>query len=462
MRNWNLGRIGGLLLAWSWVFMAAPGGGQEVERRAVVVPEDGAPVETPEREAAKPMTVSRSRQFVVHGANLRIRSAVATLAEETREALVKEVGGGEEWKNTIVIELRGKPGDPAPPAVFASKYFALPDGFRLQLFVHLARGIDQEELRRHLLELLVYERCLRGRNPVDFQEELILPAWVTAGLLESFRWRKKEGDRALYAALFERKALFPVERLLSDDEELGPGERDAFRASAGALVMALLGQDGGREGMAGFLREVGTFRGQQLALVMKHFPGMNLGQKSLEKWWALQLARMAEPPVTQSLTILATDAELTRLLVIRFEDGQGARIELEPSQFRDLLALDPVRRGKVVKPVADTLSHLHLGAFPGYRPIITEYLRIMADLLEDRDEELEARLAEVDRGRAYMVETGERTRDLLDWYRITSATEVSGAFEDYTRLKEELEKDLNPSPGPISRYLDDLQKLYGR
>jgi hypothetical protein len=82
--------------------------------------------------------------------------------------------------------------------------------------------------------------------------------------------------------------------------------------------------------------------------------------------------------------------------------------------------------------------------------------------LEDRDEELEARLAELDRGRAYMVETGERTRDLLDWYRITSATEVSGEFEDYTRLMEELEKDVNPSPGPISRYLDDLQKLYER
>lgn len=464
MMNRHGDRTGSLLVACMGI-LAGSLVGQEREKtvaRAEVIPETKEEV-TPEANGeVKPMTLSRSRQFVVHGASLLIRNVVATLAEETRAALIEEVGGGDEWKNTIVIELRGKPGDKVPATLFASKYFALPEGFRLQLFVHMARGIDQDMLRRHLLELLVYERSLAGQNPEGIQEELLLPKWLVEGLLESFLWRKKEGDRGLYAALFEQKALFPVERLLREDEKLGPGERDAFRASAGTLVLALLGQEGGKEGMAGFLAEVGTFRGEQLALLMKHFPGVNLGEKSLEKWWALQLARMAELPVTQSLTILATEAEMKKLLAVRFEDGRGGTIELEPEQFRDLLALEPARRGEIVKPVADSLSRLYSSAFPGYRPMIAEYLKVMADLLEDRDEDLEERLAELQGGRAYLVATGERTRDLLDWYRISTATEMSGAFEDYTKLKEELDRNDNPRTGPVSRYLDDLQKVYGR
>ena len=73
------------------------------------------------------------------------------------------------------------------------------------------------------------------------------------------RWVVSTGARAFAVAGLARKlggpllVVVPGERdaeELADEEELGVGERDAFRASAGALVMALLGQDGGREGMA--------------------------------------------------------------------------------------------------------------------------------------------------------------------------------------------------------------------
>lgn len=413
---------------------------------------------------AKPMTESRSRQFVVHGANLQVRNAVATMADETLAALVRKVGGEGEVKNPIVIELRGVPGDPEPPNLFAVSPYALNDGFRLQLDVHLARGLDREKLERHVLELLVYERSLRGRSSVGFTDRLLIPDWLVEGLLESFRWQRKDGDRELYAALFERKALFTVERLLPEDAAngLGAGERAAFRASSGALVMALLEQDGGKEGMAGLLGEVATFEGQQMALLMKHFPDMNLGENSLEKWWALQLARMSEAPVTEMMRIADTEEALDKALVIEFGDGEDGVIALRPEEFRDVMALEPKRRLEAIQPVADSLSLLSFRAFPGHRPVIEGYLGILGDLMGEQDENLDARIAELEEAREYLRETGTRMRDVLEWYHITTAVEVSGVFDDYLELKKKLSEEPTERTGPISRYLDGIDKVYDR
>ncbi len=426
--------------------------------------EEVAPVDPDGGNVAKPMTESRSRQFVVHGANLQVRNAVATMADETRKALVDEIGGGADFKNPIVIQLRGMPGGKVPPNLFAVQGFGLKNGFRLQLDIHLARGVDREELERRILELLIFERSLRGRNPNGFEDRLLVPDWLLEGLLEKFRWKRKEGDRNLYAALFKRKALFTVERLLPEEAArgLGAGERAAFRASSGALVMALLEQNGGKEGMAGFLGEIATFEGLPMALLMKHFPEMNLGENSLEKWWALQLARMAEAPVTEMMTIAETEKALDAALVIRFDNGQGGSIELQSAQFRDVVALDPERRLAAIKPVADRLILMSFRSFPGHGPVISGYLAILGDLMADRDENLDARLAKLEESRVYLRQTGTRMRDILEWYHITTAREVSGEFEDYMKTKEALERDPTPRTGPISEYLDSIQKIYER
>ena len=426
--------------------------------------EEVAPVKPVGRDGAKPMTESRSRQFLIHGANLRVRNAVATLADEMRQELVDEIGGGEGFKNPIVIELHGQPGGKLPPNPMVASFQTVPGGFRLQLDIHLARGIDREGLERRILELLIFERSLRGRSPEGFEDRLLVPDWLIEGLLESFRWKRKEGDRGLYAALFKRKALFTVERLLPEEaaKDLGAGERAAFRASSGALVMALLEQPGGKEGMAKFLGEIATFEGQPMALLMKHFPDMNLGEKSLEKWWALQLARMAEAPVTEMMTIAETEEALEEVLVIQFDDGQGGSIVLQPEQFRDLVALDPERRLAAVRPVADGLSLMSFRAFPGHRPVIMGYLTILGELMQDRDENLDARLAELEESREHLRRIGIRTRDILEWYHITTAVEVSGAFDDYIQLKEKLSEGPTQRSGPISRYLDAIEKVYER
>ena len=85
------------LLAWAALVVGVQGQG-------VPVPVAG------DGKVAKPMTVSLSQQFTVHGGDLKLRTAVAGLAEETKTALEEEVGG-KEWKHIIVIELLEQRGE---------------------------------------------------------------------------------------------------------------------------------------------------------------------------------------------------------------------------------------------------------------------------------------------------------------------------------------------------------------
>lgn len=413
-----------------------------------------------ETRQSRPKTESVSRQFVVHGSDFATRGAIASLAEETRAQLLGEVGEAEKWVHPIAIQLYGVEGDKTPARPLRSRFFKVPGGFRLQLDVHLGKG-KPVGLERALLELLLIERGLREEGDGPLETALSIPPWLLDGMLESFRWRKGERNHDLYAALFEKNQLFPVRRLLETED---PGEMDsmtraAFRASSGALVMALLKQPGGKASMAAMLKEAATFEGDEMALLARHFPGMNLGQASFAKWWALQLAHMADAPFTQLLTIRETEEELQRLLVVKFGDPAGSQIELHPEKFRDLLALPSEERRQAVHPVLERLALFQFRAFPAHRPILAEYVRILGELLNDTDEAVEERLQNLASQRADLAALGSRTRDYLEWYRITTARQMSGDFESFIQLKENLETTRSRT-GHVSEYLDRMQRVF--
>ncbi len=416
------------------------------------------------RAVAKPMTETVDRDFVVHGGDLKLRNAVAGLAVDTKKALGLEVPEGDGWKHVIAIQFREQPAGDRRPRSLIPSFHLVPEGFRLQLDVYnLDRGLDHEALERAVLELLLYERCLRGRDPQGFEEELKLPWWLTEGLLESFRWRKREGDRELYEALFKSQAGASVERVLDGQkvEEMGAGERAIYRASAGTLVMALLRQEGGREGMASLLGEAAVFKGEQEALLKQHFPGMNIGAKSLQKWWALQLADLSKLSVTETMDALASEEALEKALVIRFEGGERGVLEFRPELYRDLLAIPTEQRLMLLKPVSDRLNLMAFTIFPGYRPILFGYLTILSDLAEEKDAEIDSRVASLAERRAEMVELGKRARDLLEWYRINTAEGLSGEFRDYLELKQQLEAERSENRGPVADYLRKVQEIFG-
>ncbi len=208
------------------------------------------------------------------------------------------------------------------------------------------------------------------------------------------------------------------------------------------------------------LRELSAFEGDEMALLLKHFPGMNLGPESFSKWWALQLAQMAEKPFPHVLTIGETEKELQALLVVRFNDPSGNLIEVGTDQFRDLLALPLKDRQASIRPVVERGRQFLYRAFPAHRPVLMEYLTLLGEIASDGDEQVEKRLQELAGERERLRSLGSRVRDYLEWYRITNSKERSGDFESFVERKEKLESRPGGHRGPVSEYLDSMQRLF--
>ena len=75
---------------------------------------------------------------------------------------------------------------------------------------------------------------------------------------------------------------------------------------------------------------------------------------------------------------------------------------------------------------------------------------------EEVGERLERLAAERDRLRGI----GNRTRDYLEWYRITSSSQLSGDFESFVEIKEGLESQPSSRRGPVSEYMNSMQRLF--
>ena len=426
---------------------------------AVRVPE-------PPAAAGPAVSVSRTRQFVVRGGEGPERGAVAVLAEDTKHELLRLLDAKDEWKVPVVVELHGKPGDPRPPRTVVPGLFATDQGWRLQLDVHLARGVENDRFEYAVLEMLVYEWSLRGMATGDAEQRLVVRPWLAEGLLEAIRWRAKRSDRRPYESLHKSGGLFRLDQLfgLGDRQfdELDAASREAFRVSAGSLVLALLEQADGRAAFRRMLGEVARFEGDTPILLRKHFPDLNLSERSLAKWWRLQMANMAEAPLTDVLTIAETEATLEVALQLQTRDAEGLAVSRGLEKFKELAGLTEAERAEAVRPAQDGLVRLSYRCFPSFRSLLNDYQQVLRDIAAGKDRKTAERLAKLAEVRELMRQRATRARDYMDWFEITRAREASGEFDDYLRIKEQLKPAADHGHDPVSRYLDDMQKAFGR
>lgn len=409
---------------------------------------------------------SASRQFGVSGGTAELRGSLALRAEEVRREFHGLLGLGEEDPTMpIEIILHGQAGDEPRARELALELRFTQETYLLNLHLDLARGIDHARLHRALLRGLLYQRALKGVRPGGLEGALQAPAWLVEGMLEAGKWRAGVGDRRLYEGVFESRAGLGVDEVLtiSDDAHarLDGVSREMFRALSGALVMALLEQPDGRRSLASFCGEVARFQGEMPILLRQHFPGLNLSEKSLVKWWALTLAKLADAPLTESMGIAATERELERALVLRFEiDGLPRQARFDSRGEAE--ALEEPERLAAVRPAQQSLNRLSYRCFPSYRPLLLEYQQWLVAWASGEDAaKLDAQLVELAETRAIMEARATRARDYLDYLEIAGATELSGSFDDYLRLKRELaERPRVEKTDAISGYLDRLDAVY--
>lgn len=315
--------------------------------------------------------------------------------------------------------------------------------------------------------MLLYEGCLRAHPYREGDDAPVLKPWVLEGLREAIAWKAGSSDRKLYEAFFRHSGVMPYQTLLStsaaDWENSDAATRAAFRVAAGALVMSLLDQPNGKEGMLGFLSEAPRYEGEMAALLRKCFPGLNLSENSLEKWWLLRVAQAKEVKLSESNTITRTEEELDDALRLHFHDKQGAAIVRSLKEFPSLADLTPAERQEAVRPAQDGLVRVSYRCFPSYRPLLDRYQVVLQKIALGKDlAKLPVELDELDAIRVRMRQRAIRTQDYLNWFVISRAEETSGAFDEYMRAREEVETQHTRRDDPVSHYLDGMQKVFER
>lgn len=425
-----------------------------------------------EREAPvqQQRLISSDERVVVIGQSSAACSAVLTQITTLRQELDKVIEDPDQAKgenlfalnNDLVVTLYGQVGEPEP----SNNYLIEPrkvessKRLRIDLKIHLAKGLNRVQLRKSALECLLMDHSLNEELRDD--QKIVVPPWLTTGVLERMAWRNDEADRGLYKSLFENGMMMDVEELitLEDPSELDAAERTTFRVSAGAILMAMLNQDGGRRTFLDYLSVVPTYEGESFLLFRNSFFTGGLSEKGLAKWWALQLAALTQEFVTETLTPLETEEALTEILRGNLEQEEGPDQAYRLIAFQDILGLSEEERGVLLSPMLERVNLLRFRCFPSYRELLSGYARIIEQLAKGDEEGVGDLLLYLEEKRTILKQVGERTRDYLDWYQIANATSLTGEFADYQRLKKDLETQ-NPShPGPIDHYLNAVQALY--
>ena len=233
----------------------------------------------------------------------------------------------------------------------------------------------------------------------------------------------------------------------------------AFRISSAALVMALIQQPQGKEGFRSFLSEVATYQGEMPSLLRKHFPGLNLSETSLAKWWALQLANTGgQNLTTEILTIDQTETALNQALNFNFSDAKGVLQQKELKAWPELAALPAPERSQALEFAQEALVRLSYRCFPSYRPLLAEYQIALSAIAKKSTQNLSTQLQALTEQRTVMMAKAKQGRDYLKLFEVTRAYESSGAFDNYIRFTEQLKT--NHRTDKCSKYLDLLETAF--
>lgn len=416
--------------------------------------------------------VSFDQRLVVYGSTNATRAAVLSEITALRNELPFVLGSEKKGianaiyplENDLIVTLYGEPGDPIPETLYVRQIQRVEGSkrFRIDLRVHLARGLNRERLREEALACLLLDKGLTPEMVAG--RELKLAAWIPTGLMERMAWRRGEADRGLYKALFKSGYMLDLEEMLEIEETSGfdAAQRTAFRITAGGFVMALLAQDDGQTTFRRLLAATIANEGEPSLLVRKFFFETGISEQSFAIWWALQMQNLTQNFHTETLTILATDEALSKLLQGTLTEEDGTERIYHLAAFEEIVELPEESRNLLLGQMQERLGLLSFRSFPSYQPMLEEYLRILLQLRTTNTETVGERLAAIEEERVLLRKAGLRTRDYLDWYRISNATNVTGDFRAYQELKRKLETEPTANPGPIDRYLDGVQRYYSR
>ena len=226
-------------------------------------------------------------------------------------------------------------------------------------------------------------------------------------------------------------------------------------------VLGLLAQEQGQDRFKSFLKQVALFQGEMEDLLWSSFPSLNTGPKGIHKWWALQVAQMSLPKMTEILSIQESEAQLEQALWLALIDEEQ-RLQRAPLfDYLKLIELKDAYRQRFCYELIQRLVKVSQRSFPIYRQIIEAYIALIYQWSLGEDPESVIVLESLEREREMIVQVAQRGEDYLDWFIITQRQQALGDFESYKQLKTLFKKQRElKSDDLIDPYLDQIQQVW--
>jgi hypothetical protein len=400
-------------------------------------------------------SVSPSRQFVIYGADARLRGAISELAEQTKTNLLALLRQRDEWKTAFVINLR--PQQANLPEIPPTNLRVSQTGFgvKLQLDLTVGQNFDGAFVQRQLLRAILLEMIYRDEGDLAPGTTLVEPPdWLVEGVLALTPGRERE---AVAEALSTNNKGKSLEEFLGQRFDLlDSAGRTLYRAYSVALVQLLLDQSGGRARLARYISpNLKHASNDPVADLKACFPQL---RDDVKTKWDSTVARLSEHQTYQLLTFTESERRLDELLQIKVSDGSRNRGRPEPANLSELSRRKLSAEEKAaVNQMSQRLLLLVGTAHPILRPVAREYQQISALLVRGKRRGIAKRVLYLDGTRKELAARMGDIDDYMNWFEATQMENQSGAFSAYLKAANQSQVSAPRRRDPLSVYLDALE-----
>ena len=114
----------------------------------------------------------------------------------------------------------------------------------------------------------------------------------------------------------------------------------------------------------------------------------------------------------------------------------------------------------ILKRTLNQINSVKLRAHPLYRPLIGDYATVVQNMILGREKGLSEELARLRATHNEIRIKARAVESYVDWYEASQTQTYSHVFDDYLKLRDDLDKDVIPRTDSLSRYLDALEKEF--
>jgi hypothetical protein len=399
-------------------------------------------------------STSPSRQFVIYGADAKVRGAISGLAEETKTNFLALLRQRDDWKTPVVINLQPQQANipEIPPADL--RFSQTGFGIKLQLDLTISKKVDVSLVERELLRAILLEMMYRERPHITAGAVLVEPPdWLIDGALALTPGR----DRGpLIEAVANTEKPLPLEKFLHQRPGLLDSTgRALYRAYSFALLQTLLdGKNGGAQ-LAKYINHLSDSSNDPIADLKARFPSL---ADDTERTWQLALNGLKSLQTFRLLTFAESDQLLDELLRVQIS---------EPKKPVKVVRLDELAQHKLTASEKMALDQLKRDLMflvpqtnPVLRPIGREYQEIIALLARGKRRGVLKRLSRVELIRQQLAVRMTEIDDYMNWFEATQMNRGSGNFTGYLKAVDQSQVPAPRRHDPLSVYVDALEDQF--